>query len=259
MAGPLTLYQTGVHGSRPAASSGCVLYSCTTHSLIYKSDGSAWTTFLTIPTGASVATDVIWDTAGDIAVATGADTAAKLAKGIAGAELGQSNGAVAWTGGTSFPGSPATGDRYYRTDLHLEYYYDGTRWLTTTLFREPFGVVGGFIPQTADGTLGYLGIWNSTDIWMETLYSGTFVLTTNDGSKYWTVTLQKNNAAGSPSTIVSFTTAADTASTWTPKATSIGALLTPGTYKSLQVSGAKTTTPGNLYWNFSLTYRVVGT
>jgi hypothetical protein len=40
--------------------------------------------------------------------------------------------------GTSFPGSPATNDRFYRTDRSLEYFYDGTRWLTTTLYVERF-------------------------------------------------------------------------------------------------------------------------
>lgn len=45
MPGPTTNFQTGVHGSRPAASSGCSLYWCTTHALMYRSDGSAWSTF----------------------------------------------------------------------------------------------------------------------------------------------------------------------------------------------------------------------
>lgn len=36
--------------------------------------------------------------------------------------------------GTSFPGSPATGLRFYRTDRKIEYFYDGTRWLSTQLF-----------------------------------------------------------------------------------------------------------------------------
>lgn len=97
MAGPSTLYQTGVHGSRPAASSGCVLYFCTTHSKVYKSDGSAWTDWVTIPTGASVATDTIWDAAGDLAVGTGADTAAKLSIGSTnGMVVQRVSGAVAW-------------------------------------------------------------------------------------------------------------------------------------------------------------------
>jgi hypothetical protein len=97
MAGPTTLFQTGVHGSRPAASAGCVLYSCTTHSLIYRSDGSSWTTFLTIPTGSGVATDPIWDAAGDLAVGSGADTAAKLSIGATnGMAVQRVSGAVAW-------------------------------------------------------------------------------------------------------------------------------------------------------------------
>ena len=51
MAGVTTSYQTGVHGSRPAASAGCILYSCTDHGLVYRSDGSSWTTWLTLPSG----------------------------------------------------------------------------------------------------------------------------------------------------------------------------------------------------------------
>lgn len=35
--------------------------------------------------------------------------------------------------GTSFPGSPSTGDKFYRSDRHIEYYYDGTRWLSTQM------------------------------------------------------------------------------------------------------------------------------
>ncbi len=32
--------------------------------------------------------------------------------------------------GTSFPASPSSGDRFFRTDLGWDCYYDGTRWLT---------------------------------------------------------------------------------------------------------------------------------
>lgn len=51
MPGVTTAYQTGVHGSRPAANAGCILYSCTTHGLVYRSDGSSWTTWLTLSAG----------------------------------------------------------------------------------------------------------------------------------------------------------------------------------------------------------------
>jgi hypothetical protein len=49
MAGPATLYQTGIHSARPANGSGCVLYACTTHGLVDRDDGTSWTTFLTLP------------------------------------------------------------------------------------------------------------------------------------------------------------------------------------------------------------------
>lgn len=96
MAGPTTLFQTGVHGSLPAATAGCVLYACTTHSKVYRSDGTTWTDWMTIPTGASMATDTLWDAAGDLAVGSGADTAARLALGAAGTVLRSSGSAVSW-------------------------------------------------------------------------------------------------------------------------------------------------------------------
>ncbi len=73
MSGVTTYYQTGVHASRPANGAGCVLYSCTTHGLIYRDDGTTWTTFLTLST--SGMTNPM-TTAGDIIVggASGAPT-----------------------------------------------------------------------------------------------------------------------------------------------------------------------------------------
>jgi hypothetical protein len=42
MAGPTVLFQTGNHAGRPAADSGCVLYWCTEHDKLYRSDGATW-------------------------------------------------------------------------------------------------------------------------------------------------------------------------------------------------------------------------
>ncbi len=98
MAGPTTAFQTGVHASRPAASAGCILYSCTTHSLIYRSDGSSWTTYATLGSvSTTVATDPIWDAAGDLVQGTGADTAAKLSAGSASQVLTSAGAAAANT------------------------------------------------------------------------------------------------------------------------------------------------------------------
>lgn len=66
MPGVTTAYQTGNHASRPAAGDGCILYACTTHSLVYRSDGSSWTTFLTL-SGINTAADLPFVPAGSIA------------------------------------------------------------------------------------------------------------------------------------------------------------------------------------------------
>ncbi len=78
----------GVFASRPAASAvpAGSLYAATDTNVVYQSDGSTtWTTFFVA--GTTVATDTIWDTKGDIAAATGADAASKLAVGSNGQVL----------------------------------------------------------------------------------------------------------------------------------------------------------------------------
>jgi hypothetical protein len=72
MPGVTTAYQAGVHGSRPAASAGCILYSCSTHGLVYRSDGTNWTTWLTLPSGVSSSSPAL--TFGTAAAAGAAST-----------------------------------------------------------------------------------------------------------------------------------------------------------------------------------------
>jgi hypothetical protein len=78
---------TGIHSARPAASAvpAGTLYSCTTHQLIYQSDGTSWTTYATLGVGA--AADTIYDAKGDVVAGTGADTAARVAVGTNGQVL----------------------------------------------------------------------------------------------------------------------------------------------------------------------------
>lgn len=81
------------------ATSGQRLYACqSTNTWALQGDGGGG--------GGSVATDTIWDAAGDLAVGTGADTAAKLAKGTALQVLRVNAGATAleWADPTSSSG-----------------------------------------------------------------------------------------------------------------------------------------------------------
>ncbi|HEX4672044.1 MAG TPA: hypothetical protein VH279_07235 [Solirubrobacteraceae bacterium] len=71
-----------VHASRPAAAGlpEGTQYVCTTHNKIERIVSAAWADYASLA-GAGVAADTIWDAKGDLAAATGADTAAKLMVG----------------------------------------------------------------------------------------------------------------------------------------------------------------------------------
>ena len=249
------LLATGDHASRPAASAvgTGALYSCTTHGLVYQSDGSAWSTWATLGTSGAMATDALWDAAGDLAVGTGPNTGAKLTLGAAGGAVSRVNGAVAWNSGTSFP-TAATGDRYWRTDLSEEYYYDGTRWLSTTVSRLALGtfqnistsVTVDMSVEAADG-----------DVWLIAMYASMYTVTTLDGSKYWNLELFKYDA-GSGTSLGSVTNVSGAANTYIRKKLSIGALLGTG-MDNLNLSLSKTSTPGNFYGGAHVTYRTVAT
>lgn len=73
---------TGNHGARPAATAvpAGTLYSCSTHALVYQSDGATWSTWGTQGSAETLPVSIL-DTKGDLIAATAADTAAKLAAG----------------------------------------------------------------------------------------------------------------------------------------------------------------------------------
>ena len=99
------LLATGDHASRPAASAvgTGALYSCTTHGLVYQTDGSTWTTWATLG-GTETLPATIMDAKGDLISATAADTPARVAVGTNGyrlkADSAQSAG-LAWAAETA--------------------------------------------------------------------------------------------------------------------------------------------------------------
>lgn len=59
--------------------------------------------------------------------------------------LGSGNlviGGSGYSEGTSFPVSPSSGDKFYRTDLNWLCFYDGTRWLTCHEYTVSFDYTG---------------------------------------------------------------------------------------------------------------------
>lgn len=232
----------------------------TTHWRIYAKSGGVYyvddagteTGPLVSAVGAgSVATDAIWDAAGDLAVGTGADTAARLGIGNAGGALSRVNGAVAWNSGTAFP-SAATGDRYWRTDLGMEAYYDGTRWLTTQIFTLP--LMGLALGNTNSPAALRGSLWHSDyQAYLLNAYVMTLVSTTNNGSHYWTVAAV---GAVTSTSYGSFTTAADTAGTYTGHKAALN-VAAGATERGINLTATLTGTPGAIFFPGNITYRLI--
>ena len=253
---PRFLISEGGSTSTPAA--GRVTVYAKADGLLYQKDDAGVETLLASGSSASVATDPIWDAAGDTVVGTGANTAARLAIGAAGGALSRVNGAVAWNSGTSFP-TAATGDRYWRTDHALECYYDGTRWLSTTLFTATMTThdVATIQPlSSSPATISRVSL-HHTDFqaWLVNLYGETYVNTTNNGTNFWTFALA---GAVTGTAYGNFTTAAQAADTHTGHKTALN-VAAGGTERGLTLTGTKTLSPGAAYWGATLTYRLIVT
>ncbi len=261
------MFLTGDHASRPAASavgSGSV-YSCTTHGLIYQSDGASWTTWATLgETGlaAHLADTSDAHDASAISVAdagsyfAGADVEAALQ------EVGASLGSGGIPAGTSFPGSPATGALFHRTDLTPGLYrYDGTRWLCACPHVETMGQ-GDVLDHAGTDTGPYkrLALPPSRDIYLTKWKIITQVDSTNDGTKYWTVTM-RNVAAGAfaSSNVSSFNTSADTQAQAVRHDQAVNSAITVSGRAFLDVIAVKTSTPGAIRLPCSIEYHFIAT
>ena len=165
-------------------------------------------------------------------------------------------GALEVHGGTSFPGSPATNDTYYRTDLNDWYQYDGTRWLSATEYCVPIDVSAADI--SADPT--YL-----RGVPAAPVAAGTFrytrmaislvVRTTHTATKYWNIQLYDEGIGAIYST-----------DSWAikPSADAFGSSLqVPAVSDSgvgaIAIKLTKTSTPGNLFIRIGLYGRLIAT
>jgi hypothetical protein len=82
------LIMRDTRANQPAAGVPGRLYYVTDENVTERDNGSAWEDYSDGGSGGgNVATDTIWDTKGDLAVATGADAASKLAAGSNGQKL----------------------------------------------------------------------------------------------------------------------------------------------------------------------------
>lgn len=161
--------------------------------------------------------------------------------------------------GTAFPGSPSTDDRFFRDDLHMDFFYDGTRWLTTTLYSLVIGTGDSLTPVAATTAgaqrVGYP--WTGDfDIYVENSYVDFFVSggTALSGSHKWVGTISDLDGTLATITINSGASNADR-----NDVQSLNTVRVKTTAGRFICGWAKTGTPGAIYAHATLSYRIVGT
>lgn len=192
---------------------------------------------------------------GGVTGPTGAGaTGAAGPTGASGAGANYTN--VPWSSGTSMPGSPSTNDRVTRTDLGLDFYYDGTRWVTVNEYGLLYS--DSNVAATA-GSAGYGAVASQFDIFVTRVEIAAFVVTTNNGTNFWTIAAQKLNTANAATSLGTAVTSAGAANTWLPLNIVINAAVVGASFPVINLQYTKTLTPGALYIGTTLRYRLIGT
>lgn len=199
-----------------------------------------------------VETDTVWPSSGGRKFKIGDGVTAWNSLDYA---VPDSSGGV--NGGTSFPGSPATNDLFYRTDRSMLYFYDGTQWLTVQTFEVALAHQQMIYPTATAATLAWMPIRQDYGMYLLKWHITTFVGSPNTGSAYWTVALDRFTAANSSTNIASISTSADTQANWVNHDTAINAVLSSSA-RALRTIGTKTGSPGTIYPLSTISYRLIG-
>jgi hypothetical protein len=164
--------------------------------------------------------------------------------------------------GTSNPGSPTDGDLFFRTDIEaiIRYRSSGTRWVDAIPLRMELaggGAEAGGISATA--VISRQGFSPTYDIWVDAVEFSSFVNTTNDASKNWTLDVSKLTPAAVATSIASRNTGTtpDTVANDRVVSVTVGALVAIGTHNWFLFQATKVSTPGVLFASAVMQYRRV--
>lgn len=165
-----------------------------------------------------------------------------------------------------FP-SPTLNLNFFRSDLKMWFFYDGTRWLSSNLYLLPIQDRVGSMDSTgvAATTVSVLreaigDLQGGSDIWLVNVQHGFFVNggTALDAANKWAVVLEKVDSAAARTTIDTLTISSGTSSVFRSNTQTLGALLGTTSFR-YSVSLTKTGTPGPLLLRSTLAYRIVAT
>lgn len=156
--------------------------------------------------------------------------------------------------GTSFPGSPSTGDLFHRTDLAPALWrYNGTRWLCTCLHEHHLGN-----SVNISGTTDHYTPNIHADMWLVNFIVSMEAASGLSGSAYWTADLFTKDAGVLSAAIATFNIQSGANANMIRGSVAINALLAAGEDGFL-LEFRKTSTPGNLWGGAILTYHLVAT
>jgi hypothetical protein len=271
---PSVLFVEGSAPSSPAATNFRLYYDSSDHLLKWKNSAG---TVTTIATGTPLSDPMT--TRGDIIVRNASNATARLAIGLSGKVLSSDGTDISWqtptTGfasGTAFPGSPATNDLFYRTNIFggTLFKYDGTRWRSHQTFSRTieidnvnFSIDTPTAGITVSQEAGWAGIpfAGTYDVYCLTCELVTLVAGTNDGSHFWTVTLYKRTPAQAATALGNITTAADTLQVAASHSIAVNAVIASAasTHNYWGLNPGKTSTPGPLYVTAEVFYQIIAT
>lgn len=169
-------------------------------------------------------------------------------------------GGGGYSEGTSFPGSPTTNQKFYRTDLNFLCYYDGTRWLTVEEYSIPGtqATVAPFPTASSGSQFAFFPARTDFATYLTRLTISTYVNGTNNSSNFWTFAFGRYTSTAVFTSILSFDTHLDTVNTMTDHSQVINAPLNAaGIYMGLIPT--KTGTPGNVFPFVNLSSRLIVT
>lgn len=158
--------------------------------------------------------------------------------------------------GTSFPSSPSTGDVFYRTDLRVICYYDGTRWVgdEMTIVFAPYNSLAYNISTTAIPfltaividmiiTKASIALWGAAGTW--------------DVSNYWTATFSLRDSTDSEAALDTVTV--QTRPNWTVFDFDIEGTVIDAADQMMYVNLTPTGSPPNISAGFYFTARRIYT
>lgn len=155
--------------------------------------------------------------------------------------------------GTTFPTSPAAGDVFFRTDLGWWCYWDGARWLTAHEVVYATGVV----VDANNGSTAPVPARTDYAPYITRVGLSRLVLTTNNGSNFWTLSVRAvNSSVGASTALRTQSTAADAANAYTVNDTAPLAAA-PANRAGFDVAYTKTGTPGSIVAQATIHARLI--